>query len=132
MVAVLLPSTPAPASAPRIAWWRYLERGRTHEVLAEWSEDLGLFALRETSPAAPDARVEERLPIARPWEARVALWQLECRLAALGGYWKQDATNARWRRLDTPAGAPAPDRRRNLVIEPVGAAVVHHYHDLHG
>lgn len=133
MVAALaLPSAVVAPAAVQPAWWRYVERGRTHEVLAQWREREGRFELRETSPLAPDARIDERFTIRRPWEARVALWQLECRLASLGAYWQQRATDASWRRLGAPPGAPTPDRRRNLVIEPLGAAIVHHYHDAHG
>lgn len=133
MSAVLVPPALGPAQVPpRLAWWRYLEGGRTHEVLAQWNETEGTFALRETAPGAPDARFDESHKVAQPWEARVALWQLECRLAALGSYWQQKSTQATWRLLGAPVGAPAPDRRHNLVIEAVGAALIHHYHDARG
>lgn len=128
----LAPSAAAPAQQQRTAWWRYLERGRTHEVLAEWRQPEGVMRLRETSPGAPDARVEEDFRILAPWEARVALWQVECRLHALGSYWQQRSNDVSWRRLVAPVGAPVPDTRRNMVIDPSHAPLVHHYHDEKG
>lgn len=117
---------------PQLAWTRYLEAARTHEVLAEWRASEGTLRLLETSPEAPDARWEETLLVAQPWEARVALWQIECRLSALGAYWQQGSSDLTWLPLAPPAGAPAPDLRRNFVVDPSHAPLVHHYHDVHG
>lgn len=139
MVAVVVPPSQATRASrsPSLArappgWWRYLERGRTHEVLAEWREAEGIMRLRETSPSAPDARFEEAIRVAKPWEARVALWTIECRLSILGKYWQQRSTDSGWRQLGTPMGAPTPDLRRNSVIDPANAPLVHHYHDPRG
>ncbi|HUR68150.1 MAG TPA: hypothetical protein VM370_02810 [Candidatus Thermoplasmatota archaeon] len=121
--------THAPAGS-RGGWWRYLECAHAHEVLAEWRAAEGVLLLRETAPGAPDARLESALRIAAPWEARVALWQLEARLAALGAYWRQRSSDgAGWRALLRPAGAPEPDMRRNMVIDATLAPLVHHFHD---
>jgi hypothetical protein len=141
MVAAILAPLVAPAAqghaeprpaAPRFAWWRFLERARTHEVLVEWREAEGVLRLRETCPGAPDSRLDEALRIAKPWEARVALWQIECRLNALGSYWQQKSTDAAWHRLLAPPGASMPDARRNMVIDVPHAPLVHHYHDERG
>jgi hypothetical protein len=113
-------------------WWRYLERQHTHEVLAEWRAREGVLHVRETMPGAPDARLDETLPIHAPWEARVALWQLAARLHALGAYWEQRSTDGAWRALAKPAGAPTPDMRANTVIDARLAPLLHHFHDERG
>lgn len=119
------PRPPAPARAT----WRYVERGRTHELRAEYSTREGALLVTELAGAE---RLEERLAVPQPWEARVALWLLEARLAQLGEYWRARPGAPGWTRVMRPIGAPVPDARENEVIRPEGAPLFHHYHDERG
>jgi hypothetical protein len=101
-------------------------------VIVEWREPEGLLRVREACPAAPDAIYEEGIHAAAQWEARVALWTLEARLASLGAYWRESSTARGWRALAMPLGAAAPDARPNDVLRLADAALLHHYHDARG
>ena len=128
MVSVAARPRDASAPRPQAAWWRYVERGRSHEVRVDWCERASRLRVVEFAPAAPDARIVQESQ-ARPWEARVALWVLEARLAHLGEYWRQRSDAKGWSPVLRPAGAPSADARENEVVRPAGAAFVHHYHD---
>ena len=129
---VAAPRPPQPPAPLGGATWRYVDRARTHDLLAVWSERRGELRVVETAPAAPDALVEEVVKVARPWEARVARWLLDARLAQLGEYWRSRAGEAGWTRVGRPVGSPTPDPRRNEVVGAAHAPFVHHYHDEHG
>lgn len=114
---------------PSLAAWRYLERGRGHEVRVEYAARDA--AMRVVEHAA-GGRVEQRLHVAQPWEARVALWLLEGRLALMGEYWRERPGAPGWARVRRPVGAPRPDPRANEVVHPATAPQFHHYHDARG
>lgn len=119
------PKPPAPAKAT----WRYVERGRAHDVRVEYAMPSATMRIVEL---AREGRIEQHLQVHRPWEARVALWLLEARLAQLGEYWRTRTGLPGWTRVLRPVGAPIPDARENEAIRPSSAPLFHHYHDERG
>lgn len=130
MVAALGLPAPPSRETPTAHWWRYVDEARTHDVLAQWLDIEGYLLVRETARAAPEP-YEERITTRQPWEARVALWALECRLAALGPYWRLRSIDRGWSRIGRPIGLAAPDARPAEIF-PHERLLVHHYHDEQG
>lgn len=113
-----------------LARWTYVDEARTHEVHAGVRPGpVPVFVVKESAFQNEDADavvVTERA-IESPWETQLFHWQLECRLAMLGKYWRHDATQPGWRALVPPQGAPEVDLREVTVSPYRGRVVVHHF-----
>lgn len=118
--------------SPQEGWWRYVERGRHHEVIARWRVAEGEIVVRESSPLVPGLAVEQAQRITQPWEARLALWLLESRLSQLGEYWRERSIARGWLRIGRPVNAPVIDLRANQIVDASLIPVAHHYFDEHG
>ena len=89
-----------------------------------------MFVVKESAYQNDDAEevVVQEMPLEAPWEAQLFHWQLECRLAILGRYWRHDANEPGWRPLVAPQGLPELDLREVAVSPFLGRLVVHHFH----
>jgi hypothetical protein len=134
------PTPPAPPAAPAAqspppglvaARWLYVDEARTHEVHAGVRPGPApAFIVKESGfqNADADEIVTQELPIETPWEAQLYQWQLECRLALMGRYWRHDATQPGWRALVPPQGIPELDLREVAGNPYRGRVVFHHFH----
>lgn len=108
-----------------------MDEHHTHEVHAGVRQGpMPAFVAKESAyqnDVADEFLVEEHA-IERPWETQLHHWQLECRLAALGRYWRHDATAPGWRPLVRPQGAPTLDLREVAVSPYRGRATFYHFH----
>lgn len=104
--------------------WQYLDEARVHAVAAALLDDR--IVVREW---AQGASTEQAFPVRAPWEAQLALWTLEARLALLGAYWRRTGGEDGWVKIEPPRGAPVPDLRPAQIVDRI---VLHHYHDLTG
>lgn len=107
--------------APQASVWQYLDEARTHAVAAALLDDR--VVVREWAGGSSSEQV---FPARAPWEAQLALWTLESRLALLGAYWRRTGETGGWVKIGPPRGAPVPDLR---PAEIVSGIVLHHYHD---
>lgn len=124
------PSAPAPAGMV-VARWLYVDEAHQHEVMAGLRHGpKAQFVVREGAfhNTDPTEFIEQAQPLESPWEAQLYHWQLECRLAILGKYWKHDGQNPGWRALVKPQGAPELDLREVVVNPYRGRATFHHFH----
>lgn len=128
------PPALAPAPAPQgvaPARWRYVDAARTHEVHAGLRPGAPpVFVVRESrhDNDDPAESFAEETALEAPWEAQLAQWRLESRLAQLGAYWKHDARDPGWRALVRPQGAPALDLREMSGTPYRGRVALHHLH----
>lgn len=122
---------PAPTRAPAATWARYVDAARSHEVVATWDPTRGVHVVREQALREPGPPLVDATPAARAWEAQVARYALESRLALLGTYWRQRAGEPGWTRVGAPAGAMRPDLRAAEVF-PAERGVLMHHHDATG
>lgn len=113
-----------------LARWTYVDEARTHEVHAGTRPgSRPTFVVKESAfqNVDADAIVTTEQAIESPWETQLFQWQLECRLALLGKYWRHDATQPGWRALVPPQGAPPVDLREVTVSPYRGRVVAHHF-----
>lgn len=127
----------APGLPHRPRHWVYLDDARTHEVHAQLAPRTNEFLLNMTEfPAGSrdptEALVDERR-LDTTEQVRVALAELEQRLALSGTYFRADVEDMRWSPLQAPAGARKVDLRAFEAALPgattPGAKMTfHHFH----
>lgn len=127
----------ATGTAPRPRHWVYLDDARTHEVHAQLAPRPGEFLLAMTEfPAGSrdpaEALVDER-HLGTTEQVRLALSELEQRLALSGTYYRADVDDMRWAPLQAPAGARKVDLRAFEAALPGAQAAgaklgFHHFH----
>src|SRR5688500_1224188 len=116
--------------------WVYLDQERTHEVhaLVEPRVSEMLFSTTEFPAGSQDpgeALTEERV-LSTTEQLRLALFDLESRLAVSGTYYRADVAEMKWSLVAPPAAARKLDLRAHEIALP-GAATgakmgVHHFH----
>lgn len=109
----------------------YVDEAHEHEVHAGLRPGpRPAFVVKESAfhNDVPDELIESVYPIESPWEAQLYHWQLECRLALVGKYWRHDATQPGWRALVPPQGIPQLDMREVAVSPYRGRVLFHHFH----
>jgi len=127
------PAVPTPAAPPKglvVARWLYVDEKHQHEVHAGIRPgSASEFVVKESAYHNEDATeiVEESSPMESPWEAQLFHWQLECRLALTGKYWKLDMQQPGWRALVAPQGLPELDTREVAVSPYRGRVVFYHF-----
>lgn len=126
------------ALARQATAWQYLDEARTHAVAAVWhrrrpdgsGDPSRAAALLDDRVVvrewAQGSSSEQVFPARAPWEAQLALWTLEARLALLGAYWRRTGGAGGWVKIAPPRGAPIPDLRPAQITDRI---VLHHYHD---
>lgn len=130
-------TAPGPGHRPR--HWVYLDEARTHEVHAQLAPRPEDFVLATTEfPAGSrdpaEALVEERT-LGSTEQVRLALVELEQRLALSGTYFRADVDDMRWAPLQAPAGARKLDLRAFESALPAATGAqpgaklsFHHFH----
>ncbi|HUR68858.1 MAG TPA: hypothetical protein VM370_06385 [Candidatus Thermoplasmatota archaeon] len=128
------PAVPTPAPPPAglvLARWMYVDEAHRHEVHAGVRPgDAPAFVVKESAYQndRPDEVLADVFPLEAPWEAQLFHWQLECRLALLGRYWRHDVREPGWRPLARPQGVPPIDPREVAVSPYRGRVVFYHFH----
>lgn len=126
-----------PGGTLRARHWVYLDDAKTHEVHAQVEPRPGEIYLAMTEfPAGSrdpaEALVDERR-LGTEDQLRLALVELEQRLAVSGQYFRADVENMRWSPLQAPGGARKVDLRAFEVplpgaTTPAARLGFHHFH----
>jgi hypothetical protein len=132
-----LPGLKLPSADDRGAWLArhliYLDEARTHELHAEVNAGGQGLALVTTEFPAGSGDPLEALQLEQvrqtPAEVLTRLKELETRLASSGAYWRADAQDMRWTKVD-PGLLPRLDMRAHEFDMPDGSGRIkfHHFH----
>lgn len=116
------PQVPPPQAPPpglTLARWLYVDERRTHEVHAGVRGGRE-FVVKEAAfgNIEPSEVMFTLQALEEPWEAVLALKQLESRLALLGAYWRRDIeAGPQWTRLH-------PDPMATLDLRPTRVGIL--------
>lgn len=111
----------------------YLDEGRTHELHAEINRvDAGLALVTTEFPAGsqdPLEALQMEQVLKTPADALARLRDLETRLSSAGPYWRADAADMAWTKVD-PGAMPSFDMRAHEFDLPEGGGRIrfHHFH----